>query len=178
MNILPFDPSQTQAMRQICIGTSSIPTEKPKQLRFLLGMYCDCYLEHGLAYMLTDEENIPRGYILCAPEYRDYVTWLEPYIRAMGFPYGLMARFAAAAYRPWHREYPAHLHIDILEDYTGRGNGSRLMEALLGELRRRKVPGVMLHVSTKNTRAIGFYRKCGFRVLKKDPFTLTLGQTL
>ena len=61
--------------------------------------------------------------------------------------------------------YPAHLHIDLLDDYTGKGSGSLLMKAQLENLTAKKVPGVMLIVGSGNKKAIRFYRRHGFRTL-------------
>ncbi|MCA9186252.1 MAG: GNAT family N-acetyltransferase [Pirellulaceae bacterium] len=62
-------------------------------------------------------------------------------------------------------EYPSHLHIDLLERAQGQGNGRRLLERLMHQLRQRGSPGVHLGVRTRNTRAIGFYHALGFREL-------------
>lgn len=38
--------------------------------------------------------------------------------------------------------YPAHLHIDLLPDWQGKGHGRALMHKLLQALRRKGVPAV------------------------------------
>ena len=50
----------------------------------------------------------------------------------------------------WIDEYPAHLHIDILDCMQGKGVGKQLMNALIEHLRSEKVPG--LHLDRKSTR--------------------------
>jgi len=67
--------------------------------------------------------------------------------------------------------YPAHLHIDLLPPYQGRGFGrgliSRFTEAV-------DAPGVHLAMLTSNVRARGFYDRLGFHVLPvPDPGPLT-----
>ena len=58
---------------------------------------------------------------------------------------------------------PAHLHIDILPKYQGRGWGKTLMDAALEHLRRQNVGGVHLIMAEGNLRARKFYEeKCGF----------------
>lgn len=67
----------------------------------------------------------------------------------------------------FYPEYPAHIHIDILEEYTGNGVGSKLMQALFEVLKEEKVPGICVLVDTNNKRAVRFYEKMGLRHLKK-----------
>lgn len=74
--------------------------------------------------------------------------------------------------------YPAHLHIDLLPEAQGGGNGSRLIHTLLGALRSRGVHGVHLGVGKANAGAVGFYRHLGFEVLAEDPNSFTLGMKL
>lgn len=76
------------------------------------------------------------------------------------------------------REYPAHLHVDVLPEAQGGGNGRRLIAAFLDALRERGCPGVHLGAAAANTRAIGFYEHLGFQVLEQDPHVVLLGQRL
>jgi ribosomal protein S18 acetylase RimI-like enzyme len=76
------------------------------------------------------------------------------------------------------REYPAHLHVDLLPAGQGSGNGRRLLETLFDALRARGVVGVHLGVSSRNPRAVGFYRHLGFTTLSADEHGATLGLRL
>ena len=76
------------------------------------------------------------------------------------------------------KEYPAHLHIDILEQYTGQHGGSILMNALLDHLKKVNCPGVCLGVSRTNERAFGFYRHFGFEILAEEEGGWFLGLKL
>lgn len=77
------------------------------------------------------------------------------------------------------RDYPAHLHINLLPEAQGGGNGGKLMTAFLDSLRQRQVTGVHLILSADNTRAFNFYRKCGFREWPDpDPDSITMVQAL
>lgn len=69
----------------------------------------------------------------------------------------------------FYPEYPAHIHIDILEKYTGNGVGSKLMKALIEILKEEKVPGICVLVDTNNKRAVRFYEKMGFKVFEENP---------
>lgn len=61
--------------------------------------------------------------------------------------------------------YPSHLHINLLPRLQGRGVGRRLIEAWLAAVAFCGSRGVHLAVHAANTRAIGFYRACGFQEL-------------
>jgi GNAT superfamily N-acetyltransferase len=62
-------------------------------------------------------------------------------------------------------EYPSHLHIDLLPRAQGRGYGRQMLEQIMDTLRERASPGAHLGVSVLNPRAIGFYKRLGFREL-------------
>ncbi len=77
------------------------------------------------------------------------------------------------------KDYPSHLHIDLLPRAQGSGNGRALMEAFLAALRERGSPGVHLGTSPQNVRSEKFYLKLGFKELKRqEPHTLIMGQSL
>lgn len=66
--------------------------------------------------------------------------------------------------------YPAHLHIDLLPEWQGRGYGRALMRAFLRALREGGVPAVHLCMSTANTAARAFYDRLGFQEIEvPDP---------
>ncbi|PUU83940.1 hypothetical protein B9Z19DRAFT_1112118 [Tuber borchii] len=63
--------------------------------------------------------------------------------------------------------YPAHLHIDILPEFQGKGFGGRLMEKFLRGMRQSgggACGGVHLGMRRDNVAAGRFYKRCGFRV--------------
>ncbi|GAA0420816.1 acetyltransferase [Actinoplanes capillaceus] len=67
--------------------------------------------------------------------------------------------------------FPAHLHIDLLPPYQGRGLGRRLIETFIATV---DAPGVHVGMVTANVRARGFYDRLGFTVLPvPDPGPLT-----
>jgi ribosomal protein S18 acetylase RimI-like enzyme len=63
-------------------------------------------------------------------------------------------------------DYPAHGHIDLLEEARGRGIGSRALTVLMERLRAAGAPGMHLQVSPSNDGALAFYRTLGFRELQ------------
>jgi ribosomal protein S18 acetylase RimI-like enzyme len=58
--------------------------------------------------------------------------------------------------------YPAHLHIDVLPDWQGKGWGRALIAALLAGLRAAGVPAVHLGMAPTNVGARAFYERLGF----------------
>ena len=74
-------------------------------------------------------------------------------------------------------DYPAHLHIDLLPEYQGKGLGRGLMEAFLGGLHRAGVRKVHLGMAPGNTKARAFYDRLGFSEIPLgDPGVLYLGR--
>ena len=76
------------------------------------------------------------------------------------------------------KDFPAHLHIDILANLQGKGAGKALMQRLFEHLKKNSVPGVHLGVDGANENAIGFYKKIGFEVLEKKEWGFILGYDL
>ena len=69
-------------------------------------------------------------------------------------------------YKKISKSYPAHIHIDILKEYRGKGYGKGLIRKLIDSLKSKGVKGIYLTVDTKNKKAIKFYYKLGFSKLK------------
>lgn len=60
--------------------------------------------------------------------------------------------------------FPAHLHLNLVEDARGLGLGSALLRAYLELLRARGVPGVQLSTTLENRAAVALYRRFGLTV--------------
>lgn len=60
----------------------------------------------------------------------------------------------------------------VLEDWIGTGLGATLMRRAIEEARQQKMRAVVLGVWEKNTRAIEFYRRFGFRPIGQHEFVL------
>ncbi|KAG9190144.1 hypothetical protein G6011_08232 [Alternaria panax] len=68
---------------------------------------------------------------------------------------------------PWPQmleQYPAHLHIDILPEYQGKGWGKVLIQTLLGTFKSKGAKGVHLDMVQSNTGARAFYNRIGFQI--------------
>jgi GNAT superfamily N-acetyltransferase len=151
----------------------------------------------GICFVVESEFR-PQGYIVATPDTGAFNRWMEdvwlPPLRERyprPFPPErirteeegrILALFHECHYPkdsappPWFKDYPAHLHIDLLSSLQGKGLGRRLINRLCEELVRLGVPGVHLGVGAKNTGAIAFYRGTGFTVLQEADWGLTMGK--
>ncbi len=66
-----------------------------------------------------------------------------------------------------YKQYPSHMHIDLLEHARGQGLGRRMMEQLMDRLRDQGSPGGHLAVSVQNISALAFYERLGFQTVAR-----------
>ena len=121
--------------------------------------------EQATSFVLDDNGKAV-GYILCAPDYSEYAKDYRRHevkkLWKISKQQSITAYFLPFGYLPYKKQYPAHLHIDLLDEYQGKGYGTELMKALLEKLKSMGVPGVMLIVDKNNTGAQRFYTRAGF----------------
>jgi ribosomal protein S18 acetylase RimI-like enzyme len=179
--IRPYRKQDLDAVYDICVRTADTGGDGRglNSSDTLVGdVYAAPYvtLEPEHAHILDDGTGQAVGYILgtadtasFARRFRD--EWL-PVVAgryAEGDPRDadLLQRLHQPEWmvRPGLDDYPAHLHIDLLPEWQGRGFGRGLMDAFLGGLRAAGVRGVHLGMSPENTAARAFYDRLGFKVL-------------
>jgi ribosomal protein S18 acetylase RimI-like enzyme len=137
--------------------------------------------------LIVDDSAGVAGYIVGAPETRDFETRLEaewwPALRTLyrdpaGEPRPGWSRDQQISHMIHHPRitasevvdrYPAHLHINLLPHLRGQGIGRRLMERWLTVVQDMGARGAHLAVGAGNQRAIRFYRACGFHELDRVP---------
>lgn len=182
MYVKPYSPQYRQALRDIHMATASDRARNDERHgKFSLLMYCDEYLDHETVLMLMDETDIPRGYVLAAEDAYRWKENMHSYgeeIKALGEPYITMLEDNFQTYTAAAPFYPAHLHIDILEEYTGNHHGTMLMEAMLEKLKEDHVKGVCLGVARANERAVGFYKSIGFEAVEESEGGFFMGLKL
>ena len=115
---------------------------------------------------VLDDGGKAVGYILCAPDYKKFVKgYRKNEVRQLwklDKRQSMTAYFLPFGYLPFKKNYPAHLHIDLLDEYQGKGYGTELINTLLQKLKSMGIPGVMLIVDKNNTGAQRFYKRAGF----------------
>ena len=188
------DADEVSRLHDICLRTGAGGTgaqhlhEDPR----LLGeVYVGAYLrfEPDLAFVLESGNGTALGYVLGAADTHAFEELLEqqwwPALRRR-YPLGFFPagshdeKIVGLIHSPRRAPavsvggFPAHLHVNILPEGQGGGNGRRLLEVEFDALRRRGAVGVHLGVASENTRAIGFYEHLGFRSLGENLFGLTL----
>jgi len=158
-----------EAMREICIKTSSVPLKTEADMRYLLLMYCDSYLEYADCFVAVDGDDKPIGYILCSPDTREFcrvfIKNVLPEIKKLGFKYSAMARGIIAQQKLCAPLAPAHLHIDLTESARRQGIGTALIKTLKEHLSAQGIDRVQLTCGSKNTAAISFYKHNGFKTV-------------
>jgi ribosomal protein S18 acetylase RimI-like enzyme len=186
--IRPYRPADEDAVYDVCLKTGIAGQDAthlysdPKALgHIFVGPYL--HLEPELAFVLEDSQGVC-GYVLGALDsarfYRAYLErWLPELRKFRPDPCGNPAEWTPTekAYHQYHhpkiyfpghfRDYPSHLHIDLLPRAQGRGNGQRMMATLLERLRQLGATGVHLSMASTNSRAERFYQKLGFHELDR-----------
>lgn len=181
VTIRPYRQKDREAVRGVCIATSSLPVENRRQKALLLLQYCDYYLEREPenCFVAVNEADVPIGYILCGRDFRRYrQAFLQDYLprmRELSFFRAVGARLELWFTGLYAKRYPAHMHIDILEGYQRRGVGHRLVDALAAHLLGCHVPALMLTVGAGNQKGVNFYEKYGFQRVGSAVGALVMG---
>jgi len=181
--IRSYQPKDKENVRHVCIQTGPAVglTQGPK-VELELICFCDYYIEcepHN-CYVVADENDEAVGYILGAENYWRYrERFLRDYApRVKGFAYRVKCQGAARVPKMFVKNYPAHLHINILEPYQRMGLGSKLVDTLTANLREKGIPGVNLGVGSGNVKGRSFYAKYGFKKLLHVPGCVFMGLDL
>ena len=186
--IRPYNPEQASDLADvysICLltadngGDASHLFKHPEMIGDFFGApYCE--LEPTLAFLLEDAQGVC-GYILGALDTQSFnqrmnQTWLPKARLKYPKPTDESKQNAKEIwlsnlihtdieFDDRLKDYPSHLHIDLLPRAQKQGQGKALMLVLWDALKQAGSKGVHLGVSTGNTNAIGFYHKIGFETL-------------
>lgn len=176
--------SDLKDVEYICRMTAG-PLSRENELvgKIIAKIYSTYYIEEecGNCFVLASGEKAV-GYILSSLDAgvfkKVYRKKYVPQIFSLSKKDGVLAWLLPIPYMFFKKNYPAHMHIDILPGFQGSGNGTKLVETLLSELKSRGIRGVCLCVGSDNARAIAFYKKRGFKILLKTPGGIYMGQKL
>ncbi len=181
-SIRNFNSKDFENLKAICIETASdIFRGKRITEIALVDVYCRYYIEQepDNCFVVADQDDVAKGYILCAKDYEEYRRlFKEKYLNTWNLATLIMGNFAMKSIKEYAKEYPAHLHIDLLPECQGQGYGRKLIGMLIEHLNERNISGLMLHVSAKNVGARAFYLKCGFQVLHADKNDVLMGMKI
>ncbi|HWS33777.1 MAG TPA: GNAT family N-acetyltransferase [Actinoplanes sp.] len=182
MTIRSYRPGDLDAIYDICVRTAAAGGDargRHSSDRLLGDVWAVPYVtrEPEHAHVVDDGTGQAVGYILGTADTAAYVAWL----RAEWIP-AVEDRFATGddrdrdlaavlhspegMLRPELADYPAHLHIDLLPEWQGRGQGRKLMAAFLNGLQAAGVPRVHLGMAAENHGAYAFYQRLGFHDLE------------
>jgi len=169
-SIRPCRAEDIDAMREICIETSSMPLRNEKDRQLLLLMFCDSYLRYTSdCFVAVNGDDIPVGYILCAPDtckfFRELRKNTLPQIKKFGTKYSMTAHSICFMHTLCVAFAPAHLHIDLTESARRRGIGTALMDTLKKHLAKKGISRVQLTCASKNKAAVSFYKHNGFKTV-------------
>jgi len=166
IKIIPYNKKYFSDTRTICYETST-SYHTPERAPILWGLYHDWYVLNSpeTCFVAVNEKDTAVGYILCAPD-------IEKYTRENPNNH-------YESYRKYAKDYPAHLHIDILPAYQGHGLGGKLLDALYKKLGSMGIKGIHLTCGKHKLNAIKFYEKHGYKLLdSNDSSNLVFGLNL
>lgn len=184
MEIKRYEEKYKNDVRHVCLNSEGPCDWSEKKQYIILTTYCDYFIEKegSNCFVAVNENDRAIGYILCAENYdnfrkvfnKEYLTRFKK-TDIIGRAVAVLSTFIQARLK---KEYPAHMHIDILPEYQRMGLGHKLVDALCENLKEKNVKGVCLTMFTGNKKGGGFYRKYGFTLLKTvfstDIFALKL----
>lgn len=190
VQIRPYRASDLDAIYEVCLKTGASGQDASaiyRDPRILGHIYAGPYgvFEPEAALVVEDAAGVG-GYILGtanthAFEKRLEAEWwpaLRPRYADPQGPREQWSEDARIAYLIHHpprtprrlsEPYPAHLHIDLLPRFQGRGLGPELIRRWLGLMAAKGVARVHLGVGPANARAVQFYRKFGFHEIEQLP---------
>jgi len=137
--------------------------------------------------------GLPVGYMVTVPDSISYYTWRE--INWMPTVREYYPERAHPDYPPFEnilreivhepaevpsfiKEYPAHIHIDLLPSFQRQGYGRQLFQKFHQKCHEHQVTGVHIGVSKFNTDAMKFYPEVGYTALQEEIWGTFFGAKL
>jgi ribosomal protein S18 acetylase RimI-like enzyme len=170
-----YRPGDLDAVYDICVRTAdggSGAVGVYSSDRLLGDIFAAPYVTHEPqhAHVLDDGRGRAVGYILGTADTAEFVEWYRrEWLPARPYPPSERDEDMLAAHHrpermlvPELAAYPAHLHIDLLPDWQGKGWGRELMAAFLAGLAEAGVRAVHLGMLSTNVSARAFYDRLGF----------------
>ncbi|KAF2659500.1 GCN5-related N-acetyltransferas-like protein [Lophiostoma macrostomum CBS 122681] len=189
--IRPYNnPQDFEACLNIFYTTidSSVNSEPARTIGSYL--WCKSYLvlSPHTCFVLDNGSGLPVGYIIGTPSTTDFASRWEDVLIPIVDPklvprddqpgetqlvrdlkralYGAECSMLQKSEELLQR-YPAHLHVNVLPEYQGRGFGSLLTGKFLERMGEEGVRGVHLGMVRGNEGARRFYERAGWRVCEE-----------
>lgn len=195
-NIRNFQQSDLDSLYNICLltGDSGKDASKIYKDPLLLGhFYAAPYavFHPELTFILTKFDK-PIGYILGTDDSEKFSKDCEdkwfPKLRAE-YPFDnnidetadsriISLIHKGYVFKKELKDFPAHLHIDILPDGQGKGMGKKLLVTFIEKLKSIKVKGLHLEVGKENGNAVKFYENFGFKKIVEYEYSIAFGLIL
>jgi len=181
MKIRPYEQRDRDNVRFVCLNSEGPCDMKENERHFILTTYCDYYIEKETenCFVSANDNDEAVGYIICAENYDDFwEVFSGEYIPRISkaYPHHIIgAKKSTVLQNKYKKDYPAHLHIDLLPEYQRMGMGTKLVDTLCAHLKNKSVTGVMLTVGTSNNVGQSFYRKYGFTELERQSGDIAFG---
>ena len=182
ITIKPYELKYRRDVQQLCLANANHLDKPFEDRRYILIMYCNYYIEQEPenCFVAVNEEDKAIGYIICSESYKKYRErfnrYYIPQARSLGFSYYVKAKLDMLSHAMFAKKYPAHLHIDIDDNYQRLGIGTRLMNQLVDHFKAKGVkPGLMLVVGANNEQGRNFYKKYGYKELAVTKMGVAMG---
>jgi GNAT superfamily N-acetyltransferase len=164
-----YQAKDANSLRAICKETAWPSYQKdPMKLETVPINFLDYFLEQEPehVWVAVNEKDEAVGYIECATSYRRFVKAMKriymPRLKAYDqsqIAFEKKGLFALFFIRRW----PCHLHINLTAAYQHGGLGSRLIDALIAQLRQEGFTRLAICGVKRGSDSYGFYRHYGFQ---------------
>lgn len=192
LQIRPYEPRDRAALRQICSETADAgrPIERffPDREVFA-DVLTNYYTEfEPQSVFVAESGGDVVGYVTGSVDTKRFLRTMMWRIGPVAFVKALLrgtlwhpqtVRLFRANIGMWLKNgyrtgptldnYPAHLHVNVREDFRGQRLGERLVEAFCERARAAGARGVHAGVSAENLRGRHFFEELGFVELYREP---------
>ena len=192
-NIRPYHPADLISYYSICLKTGDSGKDATGMYKDpdLIGhFYAAPYavIEPDVCFTLTCD-GVPCGYIIGTKDSEKFskcceIEWFPELRERYILPHEDDESLDAGIVRLIHKgqivkdevkEYPAHLHIDLLPVAQGQGLGRKIITTFTDNLKQLNVPALHLEVGKKNEGAVAFYERVGFHRIEEYEYSIAFG---
>lgn len=176
--------SDLERVKYICIQTADEKAKNDEATgEIIADTYATYYIrEEPETCFVLEDDGLVVGYIICSTNVKNFKKKFRKIdlaeIKKINKFSAIENWFIPVPYMIFKKIYPAHLHINILEDYQGKGYGTELMNILLLKLKEKGIKGVMLLAAEGNAGAVKFYKRNGFKTFVTALGGVAMGKKL